>query len=368
MQRAGGVNTVAVAGPGKGKGGFTIITDVEAALSDLVVLIVLDGKRGSGLPALKHGAALYARTPGQWIVAWEAAMDIMRLRADAFGDAGMSLWKPTTDTPLIKVTCDEWRYIHRAWPSMREDAVWWTGQTRSYGGHLHLNLHKGDGDGYGDTEIRSNMYSNGQAWVGPQGDLTAQGVATQAWDVDTMSLPPYPGWGFICQTIDGAAAATTRQRTLWLPTQAEVDQLGCPAPFGTADHHLQREAKFPTLPPAQQAILDAARELIESGRADDPKVVEEAKDRNAGTNEATADQRILGALYLLDEAGATEIADATGLNRQHVQERLGVLAKADPPMVEQDAPRRPYRLTPHARQDMSLDALETTTADLETVP
>lgn len=367
-QRAGGANTIAVGGPGKGKGGFTIVADVEAALSEHVVLIVLDGKRGAGLPALKDGAALYARTPGQWIVAWEAAVAIMRLRAEAYGELGLSLWSPMRD-PLIKVTCDEWRYIHRAWPQMAEDAVWWTGQTRSYGGHLHLNLHKGDTDGYGNLEVRSNMYSNGQTWIGPQGDLSAEGVATQMWDVDTSALPPYPGYAYMAQTIEGSVAATTRIRTLWLPTEAEVAELGAPAPFGTAEDHLRAHAVFPTLPPAQQAILDTARELIESGRADNPDVLEEAQERAraTGPNKDTADTLILGALAMEGEAGGTRIAELTGLNRAYVQERLSALARLDPPMVTQPAPHKPWHLTDYAlalREDVDTDPL----AELEPAP
>jgi hypothetical protein len=350
-QHAGGVNTVAVGGPGKGKGGFTVVTDVEAAISRHVVLIVLDGKRGAGVPALRYGASLYARTPGQWIVAWDAAMTIMRMRADEYGEAGKSLWSPQSD-PLIKVTCDEWRYIHRAWPQMREDAVWWTGQTRSYGGHLHLNLHRGDGDGYGDTEIRSNMYANGQAWIGPQGDLSAENCAVQSWGVKPATLPPYPGWGDLCQTINGDVGSAVRAKNLWLPTNAEVAEFGVPAPHGTADDIIREHAVFPSLPPAMQAVLDTAREAIESGRADQPEAVEEARERAAATQgrPETVDALILAALANAPDqaAGATDLAKAIGRDRAYVQERLTVLR--DTGRVLQEGPRRPYRLPAPAQE------------------
>jgi DNA-binding transcriptional ArsR family regulator len=358
-QPAGGVNTFAIGGPGVGKGALTILGGVEDAQSDVILNIYLDGKRGSGIPVLKEAGALYAKTPAEWIIAWNCAMDMMRLRFDLYGADGTSLFVPRRGNPLIKVTGDEWRYIHKAWPQMIEDGVWWTGQSRSLGGHLHLNLHKGDGDGYGDPEIRSNGYANGQVAIGRAGDTAAEGVAVQGWEVDPDQLPPYPGWFWVCQSIDGAVNRKVKMRVKFLPTRVEVEQTGCDAPFGTAEDWLRDAIRFPSLPPEMQKILDTSRELIESGKAnEDPELIADALEKASGKTRDNADWLIQD--YLREHpngAGPGQIASSTGLNPSYVSTRLRALREEE--KVTQTAERQPWRLVlPPAQEEPAFEYVE----------
>jgi hypothetical protein len=303
-QMSGGSATAIVSGPGCGKGNVTYLLGVEALHSPLVLPIFMDGKGGRGIPDLDVEGVIYARTPGQWRVAWAAIMQMMALREAEDTLTGSSRFKPTPRRPVIMPIVDEWPQIHAAWPYMIGDAIRWTGQTRSTGGHAVFTLHKGDGDSWGDTKVRSNTYVLGQAWLGRAGDSGASATAVQGYEgVDLDRLPAGAAWGFVCQGGQGGFGKVTMARSLFLPTQQEIEEehlVGY-----TSAKEAARQARFPDLPTDMQQIYDRCLEMIASGEADRVEVVEEARAEQATAGGETTMKIMIRGLLATNPNGLT---------------------------------------------------------------
>jgi hypothetical protein len=340
---AGGIFTGRIGGPGAGKGWASMLAGVEAALSPLILPIFMDGKLGKGFPAMRHAGGLYCRTPAEWWVGWSCYMRIMGLRLEEEGESGKSAFKPTPSNPLLYIDVDEFRNVKKVWPQISGDAADAAEQHRASGGHVALNIHRGDADGWGETRTRGAFMSAGQMLLGPAGEVTAAAVATQDYNVDLNNLPPHPGWWYVCQRIQGGGDET-RFHMLYLPPRNEVEDLGLAAPAGTVEDYLT-EAVTPSLASrAQQAVWDEARELIESGKANDPDVTAEARHHaEEAAARATVDDQIVAALRHLPEgAGASQLADLGIGNRSHINIRLKALT--DTGVLVQEEPGKPYRL------------------------
>lgn len=288
----GAMNRAIVAGPGGGKQGMERLSMVEAALSPLVLPIVLDGKRGAGIPSVRDGAAFYAASEEQWSAAVGAVLRILRLRQERYGAMGWDSFTPGPGDPLVKVLGDEWRYIKARWPGLVQVLVEVTGLGRSLGVGVEIALQKGDAQSWGDAELRNNVYSNGDRWVGAAGDIGAAGVALQGEDLDLGSLPGEAGWAYWVCKVNGGAAAGEKARTLWIPADRDVEK-GAEAPHGTVQQWM-RDATFPALHPDEQAVLDA----LAGG---DPELVAEARDIDADGRRVEGETKRDAVLTLLRE-------------------------------------------------------------------
>lgn len=339
-REGGAMNRAIVAGPGGGKQGMERLSMVEAALSPLVLPIVIDGKQGSGIPAVQAGAAFYARTYDEWSATLLAMLKILHLRENRYGLAGWDSFVPDTNgDPLIKILTDEYRWVKAKFPGLVSVYVEITGKGRGLGIGVECALQRGDAGSWGDTELRGNVYANGDRWLGASGDLAGAGVALQGEDFDLGTLPGEPGWAGWISKVNNGQATGTKARTLWIPSDDDVHRKGMEAPFGTVEQWM-RDAVVPTLHPDEQAVLDSLR-------GGDPALVEDAKDAESDGLKAQGSRVDAAILELLrdlpEEAPAinrARIASAVGASATYVSERLKALQKDG--LVYQEAPGSPW--------------------------
>lgn len=258
-QPGGAVFGAAVAAQGAGKGVFMRTLLLEAALSPLVYVVVLDGKLGMGIPEAYDGADVYAGSEGP--VRWRKVIDgvhaVYKARAARYGAARRGRWVPGKPDPLILFVIDELSQVVHAVgkPWVRKLVELGEGM-RATGIGMWIDTQKGDGPSYGDTALRAHLLGNGFAWIGPAGDAIARQVAVQDYACDPGRLPPARGWAFLAGRVFGVPPTMMRGR--YVPSVAEVEDDDAPHPFGIAEDWFREETRHPVLHEEDQAALENA--------------------------------------------------------------------------------------------------------------
>lgn len=331
-QRGGAANFALVGGGGSGKGGTARLIGYEAAMSPLIVTLVLDGKKGAGVPYLRPGVDAYASTPAQWDATLDAVEELAELRQARHRREGRDQWAMRAGDPLIHVLADEWWRIATLRPRFVSRVEQLTATDRSLGIGKTLVVLRGDGAGWGGDRgpgLRSLMYANGQAWIGPAGDTHAAAAAVQDYGVNPASLPGAPGWGYLCTRSGGVQQRTDLGRTLWLPNRHDVEMYGDPAPEGVIEDRLRDAVKgVHAMQDEEAAVIHRLLErLAELGDG----AGERDRDDVADAGDATltdVDGEVLTHLVPAGEVGLTPnqlLGHLPTRNRQHLQARLGVL-------------------------------------------
>lgn len=324
------VNWAFVSGPGGGKGGTERVVCLEAALSDRVVLLFMDGKRGKGNPAVRDGADFYAATPDEWKATMHAFMRLLEIRMDR-PDIG-SRFTPRPGDPMVLLIADEWKWIRDVYPGFADLALKATGLGRSLGIGFGASLQKGDAVGWGSPELRSNVYSNGTLWAGTAGDVAAAGVAAQGYGVDLGALPPEPGWGYWLSQSNAAMTDAGKYRTIYSPDAADVAD-GMEAPFGACEDYMRDAVR-------SSMATQEERDVLAALTAGDPGLVADADDAEADAQRARDARVAERILQVLSDLGPdrgmkrAEIAMAVGASPGYTSNELNSL-KADG-LVRQD--------------------------------
>lgn len=351
LNRPGGaMHWAAVAGTGGGKGGTSRLVVTEANLSERWLTVVLDGKYGAGLPSVRAGCGFYARTADEWRTAGHAVAEMLQARMDTYGLLGRDRWTPGPGEPGILLWCDEWKRIHETHPSLLALAQRITAEGRSLGVAFGAAMQKGDAYGWGNIEIRNNVYAGGTLWAGSAGDAAAAGVAAQSFGIDFTTIPGAPGWGAWLSQVDGRTAGEIT-RGLFLPSQSDVED-GAPAPFGRAEDWNEDAARQgvhrPTLQPALQAIFDR---LVHG----DPGLAADAQDAAQTVGREVQARTVDKILAFL---AADDVAE-TGAQRAAIAEAVGgapgwisqVLADAKTSgLVDQEKKFGPWAITPAGKE------------------
>lgn len=252
---------------GSGKGGATRIGVVEAALDPDTNVIIIDGKRGAGVPYLKAGARLYVSDPKLWVPTIEAFVVAMEARKDRHAAEGLDSFMPRPGEPHCLLVIDE--LANGVLPQDRKTVVRClkniAGTGRSVGYSFWATMQKGDEPSWGATEIRSNVMDNGFMWLGPSTDVQTKNTSYQSlqaiYGVDPSQLPEEGGWCFVvgrALRVRGAEPA----RGLWLPNRLDV-QRGHDAPFGTVEDVLEAGTVHPAW--HEQVVFEARLAMIEAG-------------------------------------------------------------------------------------------------------
>lgn len=260
-RKTGSAHFAGFAAPsGSGKGGATRIAVVEAALDPETLVIIIDGKRGAGVPYLRAGARLYVSDPKLWVPTIEAFVAAMEARKDSYAAEGRDSFTPRPGEPHVLLVIDE--LANGVLPQDRKTVVRClkniAGTGRSVGFSFWATMQKGDEPSWGATEIRSNVMDNGFMWLGPSTDVQTKNTSYQSlqsiYGVDPSQLPEEGGWCFVVgrvlQNRTGEAA-----RGLWLPNRQDVSEKGHDAPFGVVEDVLEAGAVHPEW--AEQVVFES---------------------------------------------------------------------------------------------------------------
>lgn len=247
----GAAHIVITGSTGAGKGGTTNLIVTAMCRDPRFFTIGIDLKGGTGIPALREGLDIYARTPDEARLALEINHDISRARKDRYGELGRDTWTPADD-PMVSCAVDEAFRLRgllkpREIANLEEDAA----QGRSLGLQLLLATQRGDGNSLVSPTLRSNLMGGGTALMHRPGDSMARILAAQDFDVDPDLLPKAAGWAYPLSGIDPTAVAVP-VRVRHIPTDKNRTD-GKPAPHGTVQDWLHY-AQHADLHPADSRI------------------------------------------------------------------------------------------------------------------
>lgn len=318
-----------LSGPRMGKGVKMRLDIIEAGLSPDVYTLVIDGKYGAGLPETRDAADLYVglQGPDAWSAVVDAFYGIYVQRATRYGDRGWSRWTPKRPDPLFCLYIDESLNVFQELSQARiANLQKVAGGGSSCGMRFVIDSQRGDAESFGTTKIRNNLRAAGTVWIGPAGDAISSKIASQDYGCDPNSLPPARGWAWMASRFHGLAP--TQIRTLYLPSQLEVDDDGVGHPFGTAEEWAAR-AVHPQLVDDDQAVIDIARQVIDDlGRAPSAQ----AERPSLSVVQPQAEDGTAKVLRALSEANAPlqrgEIANRAGVVPRHVTDILNKLEGA----------------------------------------
>lgn len=358
LWRSGGAcHTAAVGGPGSGKGVFTRVWGLECGLSDQVLLFVVDGKHGAGVPEIAECAVEYATTEAGWERTVDRVTRIMESRERRYGEARKSRFRPGPLEPVIALCVDEGLTVSSSSAQIRTQLTHLTGRGRSLGIHVYVDGQYGVAAMFGSVDSRNNILANGTYWIGQQGDEQGRSQAKQGYPVDWSALPLGPGWAFLgTKVVEHQAFGASRGP--FIASQAEVDDdiaAGLeppPTPFGVCEDWWTKVI-HPQLHPDDAAAAEDAGPL--AGSPDDaldeapgadvdegprlhavrswssPIPTTPAPRRESGIDKV---RRVLTDAAAADpdrELTPKEIARAAGLGERHVRDLLNRLAEEQPP-------------------------------------
>ncbi len=189
-----GAMHMAVIGPsGNGKGGFARLVLTELILLDDVLVFVIDGKGGAGVPSVRDHVTEYGRNAKQWEKIVDRVVAILRSRKQRYSDEGWDSFRPGPGEPQIVLWIDESKNVFAAKSSLIDKLEEIASQGRSLGISLCLATQFGDQTGYGSTEIRSNLIGiNGSLWAGKAMDAVGRSLMAQNFNMNTDALPMAP--------------------------------------------------------------------------------------------------------------------------------------------------------------------------------
>lgn len=345
--------TAVIGGPGSGKGVVARVWAMECGLSDRVLLLLVDGKGGAGIPEAEAYAHEYATRQEDWARVIDRAHRVMESRERRYGAARKSRFTPRPGEPVIGLGIDEGRTVMESSPQIREQVLALTGRGRSLGIHVMIDGQSGAAPTYGTVEARGNMLANGTLWIGQQGDVQGRQNARQDYKVDLSKLPAGPGWAYLCSRVVPDQAQVPF-RGSFIASRAEIDEaheLGLPVPptpFGVCEDWSGRVV-HPALHPDDQAAADSAGPIAGTSAAGGGHSVGEdggvvpagpphlvAVPAWSAPRRAPGAEKVQAALHAAGGAPLTrkQIAQQTGLSQRYVSEVLGVLADEDPPIAQ----------------------------------
>lgn len=266
-----------IAPPNMGKGSLLRLIGVEGGAYPDLEMFGACGKRGAGLGYLRQAFHTLTTNHTDSADLIHGYLMAVHERIERYGEAEEDGYMVRDLDPRLLLVIDEPKWIMRHEPRVADWLKEISGTSRSVGAGLAITLHKGDGPGYGDTETRSNMITNGWRAIGPTPDNQAKSTALQGDDFDPATLPKQPGWfGLVGGPLE---APPTPVRTLWLPNDYDIkrgldmDVSGLKteldiAPFGTVQQWLTRDVIHPEIhPETLKALFRPTRERIERAEA-----------------------------------------------------------------------------------------------------
>lgn len=255
----GAVFQLAVAPNRAGKGSLLRLAGIAAATDPLTLQIALDGAGGRGLPYLRGGCRVYARTPAEWRWVMERVRDLMTARQARCDDLGWDKWRPGPGEPQVWLTIDEL-------PEITSGAGMDKACAKTCVAVLEQISRKGAGLGisgiiatqrnsepqWGSTTTRGNWQRQGQVALYATSDTQMTQAAIQQHMIRLDDLPAAKGWAKIVDGLDDMSI--TRARILWIPHREDVEWDGHEAPYGTVEDHLAATV-HPDLRPEQATAL-----------------------------------------------------------------------------------------------------------------
>lgn len=219
----GGLNVAVIAPPGEGKGSVIRVLAINGALSDRVAQFGACGKQGQGIGYLQRGFAAFADNHEESVDLIHGYLMAVRERARRYARMGRDSFIPGPGDPYMMLYVDEPHWIFEYEPRVISWFEEISGTSRSAGAGIVQSLHKGDGPGYGNTKIRSNVISNGWRALGSAADNQARTTGKQSSNVDMDSIPKEPGW-FIPVGSRLGDQPEVAGRTLWVPNRSDYDK------------------------------------------------------------------------------------------------------------------------------------------------